>query len=58
MAGLTGNYLFIFSCYADIQEVTVLVVLGGFRLPTQTEGGVGGARNWVKLRGLLIIDWT
>ena len=58
MAGLTGKYLFIFSYYADIQEVTVLAVLGGFKLPTQTEGRMREARNWVKIKGLLMIVWT
>jgi len=49
MAGLTGNPMFIFSCNVDMQLVTVLVVLGGFRLPMQTEGAMKEAQNWVKM---------
>ena len=49
VVGLTGNYLFIFSCHVDIQQVTVLVVLGGFRLLMQTEGATKEARNWVDM---------
>jgi len=48
MVGLTGNYLSIFSCHADLQQVTVMVVPGGFRLPTQAEGATKDPGNLVK----------
>src|SRR6266567_6942864 len=52
MVGSNGKYLLIFSCHVDLQQVTVFVVLRGFRSAMPTEGATKAARNFSqKARG-------
>lgn len=56
MVGSIGKYLFIFPCHVDMQQVTVLAVLGGFRLRTSRQEATTEARDLMRKLKALRLD--